>query len=372
MIKKKAKSIVLILVAASVIITFFSVEIVSRDAFTFFKRNILNETFVHTSSRLLNVTPTKNLLTKSRIESIRKIYGHSWDEVITPYAAKYVIDGRNICNALSPPSLLIFVLSLPKNTEERQAIRRTWGSVASRGKYTFNISTKLAFMLGRMANEIVFDNLVYNESALYEDIVQIDFMESRYNLTRKMMHGLGWIKTFCGSVSYILKADDDTFTNVATMFNYLLTDSNINNKTIHGHLYRNGGHVLRTGKYAVKKDELPSSRYPPYVSGTAYIMPYDAISDMLDLAERLPYCPVDDAFMTGVLRVILDIKIQHSEYFTDMFERKINPCKFYSKIAVTNINTKCMYLLWNLTTHVGVRDCKQPKLYDKNICSIFG
>ncbi|KAK3578335.1 hypothetical protein CHS0354_039042 [Potamilus streckersoni] len=71
--------------------------------------------------------------------------------------------------------------------------------------------------------------------------------------------------------------------------------------------YRHDGcsiiEVLREDKYSVKKDKLPISPYPPYVSGTSYMLPYDVTPDMLDIAESLPYRPVDDAFMTGFMRV---------------------------------------------------------------------
>ncbi|KAK3578342.1 hypothetical protein CHS0354_039049 [Potamilus streckersoni] len=379
----KTKGIILGFVCVSVLMTIFNAVYISRSILVHIIKETFSRSTEHNSRSFKEVSTTvtasiKSILsakefviTKSVNESIMKIYARSWNKVITPYASKYMIDGRNICSVLPLPSLLIFVLSLPKAKEERQAIRKTWGSVANRSHFFFNISTKIVFVLGQMADAGILQ-VLQDESNEYKDMVQIDFIESRYNLTRKMMHGLRWVKTYCKSIKYILKADDDTFINVARLSDYLLRDADINNDTIHGFMYRTGGTVLREGKYAVKEEELPSPRYPPYVSGTAYILPYNVISNMLDLAERLPYCPVDDAFMTGVLRVILDIKIKHTDNFTDMFQYHYNPCKFQSQIAVTNINTECMYLLWNLTTQEKDTDCERSKLYDKQICSIFG
>ncbi|KAL3836334.1 hypothetical protein ACJMK2_021767 [Sinanodonta woodiana] len=359
------KYILLILVSTSAFIIILSTNRVHRTHSTIHK---YVETFAELKTSLPNVAAAWNGFTQSRIKNIRKIYFQSWDNIITSYATKYVIDGADLCTALSP-SLLVFVLSLPINTKERQAIRSTWGGTMTQKSSYFNTSTKLVFMVGRMTNPTVSDRLLQEESTMYKDIVQFDFFESRYNLTRKMMYGLRWIKTYCNSVKYILKVDDDTFINVARLSEYLLRDPDINNKTIHG--YRYGGGVLRTGKYAVKKNELPSSKYPPYVSGTSYILPYDSIPDMLDLAERLPYCPVDDAFMTGVMRAILEINIKHSAHFTHMAERKITPCLFHSKIAVTNTNINCVHMLWNLATQDGAANCNQSKSYDKKVCSIF-
>ncbi|KAL3836305.1 hypothetical protein ACJMK2_021742 [Sinanodonta woodiana] len=311
-----------------------------------------------------------NFIIKSKLETIRTLYGKSWDSIITPYPTQYMIDGKDICNVSPPPYLLVFVLSLPKNTEERRAIRETWGSVINRHNNSLNVSARIMFILGKMGNEITQNKTLREESDKHKDIVQIDFMESRYNLTRKMMSGLQWIKTYCNSVKYILKVDDDTFINTARFFEYLLRTPNINNVTIHGWVYTRGI-VRREGKYKVKVEEYPKSMFPHLTSGTSFILPFDVISDMLDTAERLPYCPVDDAFITGVLRTILDLKIQHSADFTHMDEKRINSCRFYSKIAVTNISPKCMYMLWNLSTQARRINCKRRNLFNKNTCSIF-
>ncbi|KAL3836337.1 hypothetical protein ACJMK2_021770 [Sinanodonta woodiana] len=386
----KKKILLLALVSISALSVYYGADFVSRVYLTknehsetvtqryndlvnstYSTKHSNGETFAKMTRGPPNVTAQWNRFMHLINENIRKLYLQSWDNVITPYVTKYMIDERDICNSLSLPFLLVFVPSLPANTNERQTIRRTWGNFASQNTSSFNISARLVFMLGRMTNGIMFDRLVQKESTEYKDIVQFDFFESSYNLTRKMMYGLRWVKTYCNSVKYILKVDDDTFINVARLSNYLLTDSNINNKTIHGYSYPNGGPVLREGKYAVTKDDFPRSQFPPYVSGTSYILPYDAIPGMLDLAERLPYCPVEDAFITGVMRAILDLKLKHSVDFTHMSERKIDPCTFHSKLAVTNININCMNVLWNLTAPAREINCTLYRVLGNNACSIF-
>ncbi|KAK3588388.1 hypothetical protein CHS0354_024279 [Potamilus streckersoni] len=331
---------------------------------------LLNDIRIKLTKINHNGSTTGTVMTKSRIKTIQQLYGKSWNSIITPYPTQFLIDGRDICNVSPPPFLLIFVLSLPKNTEERQAIRKTWGSVVKEHKKSFNFSARMMFILGQMEDKITQHKALQKESENHKDIVQIDLIESRYNLTRKMMSGLKWIKTYCNSVTYILKCDDDTFINAARFSEYLLKNPNINNVTIHGWVYTRGL-VRREGKYKVKVEEYPKSVFPHLTSGTAYILPFDVITNMLDMAERLPYCPVDDAFMTGVLRTILDLKVQHSADFTHMDEKKINPCRFYSKLSVTNISPKCMYILWNLTTQAQRINCNQRKLFNKNVCPIF-
>ncbi|KAL3836112.1 hypothetical protein ACJMK2_021564 [Sinanodonta woodiana] len=310
------------------------------------------------------------LMTKSRLQTIQNLYGKSWNSIITHYPTKYMIDGKDICDVSPPPYLLVFVLSLPKNTEERRAIRETWGSVINKNNNSLNISARMMFMLGKMRHEITQNNELREESEKHKDIVQVDLMESRYNLTRKMMSGLQWVTTYCNTVKYILKTDDDTFINTARFSEYLLRTPNINNVTIHGWVYTHGL-VRRDGKYKVQVEEYPKSVFPHLTCGTAFILPFDVISDMLDIAERVPYCPVDDAFMTGVLRTILGLKIQHSADFTHMDEGTIDPCRFYSKIAVTNISPTCMHMLWNLTTQVPRMDCKRKDLHDLKVCPLF-
>ncbi|KAK3577709.1 hypothetical protein CHS0354_032702 [Potamilus streckersoni] len=120
-------------------------------------------------------------------------------------------------------------------------------------------------------------------------------------------------KVYCDSVKYIVKTGD----------------SNINNTIIYVYVYHSGGQVLRADKYAVKKDKFSISPYPPYVRGTSYILPYDVTPDMLDIAERLPYRPVDDAFMTGVMRVISDTKVKQSVDLIDLADRSTRPCSLH-------------------------------------------
>ncbi|KAK3588386.1 hypothetical protein CHS0354_024277 [Potamilus streckersoni] len=216
---------------------------------------------IETVQKNHNVSRIGSLITKSRIKTIQNLYGKSWDSIITIYPTQFLIDGRNICNVSPAHFMLIVVLSLPKNTEERQAIRETWGSVVSDHKVYFNVSARMVFMFEKMGDEITKHKALQEESDNHKDIVQIDLIESRDNLTRKMMSGLKWIKTYCNSVKYILICDDDTFINAARFLDYLLKDPNINNVTIHGWVYRTGL-VRREGRYKVKIEEFPKSVFP--------------------------------------------------------------------------------------------------------------
>ncbi|KAL3836332.1 hypothetical protein ACJMK2_021765 [Sinanodonta woodiana] len=313
----KKKGFLLVMVSTSALRVYYGADFVSRVYLTknehsetvtqryndlvnstYSTKHSNGETFARMTTRPPNVTALWNRFPQIINENTKNFYFKSWDNM----------NGVNVILHLHP-FLLVFVLSLPANTNERQTIRGTWGNFASQNTSSFNIYARLVFMLGRMTDGITLDRLVQNESTEYKDIIQFDFFESRYNLTSKMMH-----------------VDDDSFVNVARLSNYVLADSNINNTNIHGYVYRNGGPVLREGKYAVTKEELPSSYYPPYVSGTSYILPYDAIPDMLDLAERLPYCPVDDAFKTGVMRAILGIQLNHCGFHSYVGDKNRPMC----------------------------------------------
>jgi hypothetical protein len=65
------------------------------------------------------------------------------------------------------------------------------------------------------------------ESETYGDIVQTAFEDTYRNLTYKAMSVLRWVSTYCPSVTYVLKADDDAIVNAFTI-QWLLESPGLN------------------------------------------------------------------------------------------------------------------------------------------------
>ncbi|KAH3883780.1 beta-1,3-galactosyltransferase 5-like [Dreissena polymorpha] len=266
---------------------------------------------------------------------------------------KLIITGRHICD-LESPYLLIVVPSVPSHADIREVIRSTIGSF---GKYRdqtvhgLNIavpfSVKLVFVLGRNGDALT-DLAVRNESHSYGDILQADFVESYYNLTRKMLVTLKWVSVYCSEIDYMLKLDEDVFVNIPVLVHYLRTFRYTTKGSIHGHINWESP-VRRLGKWAVKWSEFPLTQYPNYAVGNSYVISGNIIPRMFRASEYLPYMPIEDAFVTGILGKIVEAEKVHNDGFTYWLDSKPVPCAFAAsgKISATKVSSSLMKDLWN-------------------------
>ena len=66
------------------------------------------------------------------------------------------------------------------------------------------------------------------EAAVYNDIIEEDFLDSYHNLTLKSVAMLKWVTLTCfrnnvtsSLPQYVLKVDDDIFVNIERLFNVI-------------------------------------------------------------------------------------------------------------------------------------------------------
>ncbi|KAL3877901.1 hypothetical protein ACJMK2_035544 [Sinanodonta woodiana] len=318
--------------------------------------------------------PYTRLSQVSGVRAIKAFYSRVWKTKTTRYSAKFIIDGQHICT--NSTFLLILIPSIIENVDIRNSIRRTWGSVCTASSMKthsmfMNVS-KLAFIVGNKSVSGHLNQLLREEHAVHGDIVQADFNDTFYNLTRKMLIAFNWVNEFCTNVQYILKADEDAFVHIPRLLMFLRSQKHDKNGVMYGYKY-GSSRVSRFGKYKVSEDEFPRQYFPPYLSGTSYVISSDIILQLVTLAEYTPYCPVEDAFITGILATIAGVSVQHSRQFTHLLE-KIVPCEFVqSKIVVTGVNIQCRYLLWKLIMRMSEENiCRQISHSDiSTTCPIF-
>lgn len=137
---------------------------------------------------------------------------------VTTLISPSICDGRQ-------PFLLVVVCSAVHNLEARKAIRETWASSLSAGKYvnrSNDVSEDLpkdayvVFLLGDPDNSTL-QAIVEEESRRYGDIVQEGFIDSYNNLTVKSVMLLKWVTQRCSSALYVMKTDDDTMVNLQSL-----------------------------------------------------------------------------------------------------------------------------------------------------------
>ncbi|XP_005084909.1 beta-1,3-galactosyltransferase 4 [Mesocricetus auratus] len=217
-----------------------------------------------------------------------------------------------------PPFLLILVCTAPEHLNQRNAIRGSWGAIReARG---FRVQT--LFLLGEATGPHVAD--LASESAAHKDILQASFQDSYRNLTLKTLSGLNWVKKYCPMARYILKTDDDVYVNVPELVSELIQRGGPSERWQkakeppgataavgeHGDrgvplLYLGRVHwrvsPIRTpgARHRVSEELWPETwgPFPPYASGTGYVLSAPAVQLILRVASRAPRLPLEDVFV---------------------------------------------------------------------------
>nr|KAG5713553.1 hypothetical protein BaRGS_024601 [Batillaria attramentaria] len=222
------------------------------------------------------------------------------------------------------PYLLCFIPSLPKKTISRATIRQTWGE-AARGMdwpgKPLRHRVALVFVFGTADYTAEEMEIVRNESRQYGDVLASNMIDSYANLTLKMLVAMQWAVTSCPEFQFLLKADEDTFVNLSLLMDLLteLMDGGHTSFILgYNHLQHKPA-TSRQGRWNVSRRVYSLDDFPRYVYGHSYVTSADVLPSMLYLAQRMPYFPPEDAFLTGVLAVALNVTRIHSQRFAVAF-----------------------------------------------------
>lgn len=257
---------------------------------------------------------------------------------------KYGVD-PNITTSCQPDVFLVIVVhSKPDYRRRRDAIRNTWGSLARgvtwpRQSLTGNV--KLVFIVGKSLDDSL-DTSIRRESDEYEDIIGGNFTDSYNNMTLKSLLGLKWVSEQCSSATYMLKSDDDMFVHVPQI---LALKQPI--RSILGPYYPRSL-AQRDGKWAVKIGVYPFRYYPPYETGSAYVITTDIVRELYETSEYVPQFHVDDVYVTGILGKIVGVNHLKRPAFAYFSEKTPSICDVIrpSQLTSTNVDPKLMYLVW--------------------------
>ncbi|XP_068929564.1 beta-1,3-galactosyltransferase 4 [Petaurus breviceps papuanus] len=276
---------------------------------------------------------------------------------------RFLIPNVEVCRGSgSQLFLLILVSTAPEHQEQRDAIRSSWGALQE----TQGHLVRTLFILGepdysRWKN--IKEALKW-EAQVKGDIVQAAFMDSYRNLTLKTLTGLAWAARYCPNVHYVLKTDDDVYINVPGLVaeldqrgkdlkqNYPNRDEIVQGerkaktgeKELEGahslyppvpHLYL--GHVhwsvypsrLNGSRHQVSEVQWPSARgpFPPYGSGTGYVLSAPVLRLILRAAGGVPLIPVEDVFV-GVMAKRVGVAPTHSSRIAGAARYPIDRCCF--------------------------------------------
>jgi len=278
---------------------------------TMVSRNLSNPKMKSTGLRALlssvfDAAPPR-VLSQQRLPTELEYYSRRQQKV-NKYRHKTVLMPSSLCRKNT--FMVILVHSSTTNVDHRQAIRVTWGHAVLTGTWP-NMSQRkkstitrlrMAFVLGLHADESV--NLaIRQEHARSDDIIQADFIDSCRNLTLKSLFGLKVVQTYCPDVKYLLKSDDDMVINLPYLLNILAR--NPMTRSFMGP-YNSHSRVHRKGVWKLTLEEFPFAVFPPYESGSAYVITGDLINELLATSDYVPHIFLEDVNVTGILGRVLN------------------------------------------------------------------
>lgn len=217
------------------------------------------------------------------------------------------------------PFLLLLVPSAPAHFAQRQAVRDTWGGSGG-------LPTRTLFGLGVPAEgEAVGAAAVLAEARRHGDVVQGAFADTYANLTRKTLLLLGWAAARCPGARFVLKADDDAFVHVPGLLALLRgwrTPARLYLGRVH---WRVRPERDPRGRHHVPASLYAAAAFPPYCSGSAYVLSAPAVLAVLAAAPRVPPVGPEDVFV-GLCARRAGVAPRHSARMAGAARFPLDPC----------------------------------------------
>lgn len=276
--------------------------------------------------------------------------------VAYPGNYSFTVDEPHVCETKTP-FLVLMVPVAPGNLAARWAIRRTWGGEPRVQGRTVLTLFVLGLPGGPDAEEHRDD--VRQESRVYRDLIQCDFLDSYVNLTIKTMLMLEWLSTRCPSASYAMKVDSDIFLNVHNLVRMLLAPDTPRENYVTGLVWRHSPVVRnRHQKFFMPREVVAEPEYPPYPLGLGYVMSNDLPRKILGVSCRVRPVYIEDVYL-GMCLNLLGISPSDPPR-SDMFH--VNPvfalgrCGLSKVVAVTTKDIAQLLWYWETNRKPG-RPC---------------
>lgn len=261
-------------------------------------------------------------------------------KIINPHNFRFIFAEAKICDNINNTEvyLMVVVCCAPGNYEQRKTIRETWGSVVHSDH-----SVRLVFLMGRTL-DVKFSEQISKESHKYRDIVQEDFLDSYKNLSIKSTAMLKWAYNYCQKAKYLLKADDDMFINIPYLLGVLRTKK-IKNSVIGRKIVGAIPIQNKASKWYTPKSMYNGAVYPPYCSGTSYVISGDLIGPLFHATLTTKIFWLEDIYITGICRRKIKANIVHDWGFT-YSKRRVHGCSYKSAITGHQNTPKEIRKIW--------------------------
>ncbi|KAK3105351.1 hypothetical protein FSP39_023210 [Pinctada imbricata] len=221
---------------------------------------------------------------------------------------KYTINEDTICKETNKTSvsLLVGVFSGLTETPLRNFVRSKWGAVAKRSP-----KVRLVFILGTPEGTSNDMKSVQEESKLHGDVIQANFTDTYRGLLLKSFAYFKWAQDYCDNAKYLLKIDSDMQIDLMQLVT-VLEKGNISDRFHCGEMNTDSYPVRnKNNKWYVSPQMFPGRKFPFYCQGAAYVISKRIANKIADLPIPNKFFPIDDVYMTGILRETLKEDIEH-------------------------------------------------------------
>ena len=189
--------------------------------------------------------------------------------------------------------MVIGISSHPNDVAARRVLRHTW---LSHTKNNTSAHVRHVFLLGANPRDNTLQERISQESKLYNDILQQDFIDHYDNLTVKSMMLFEWVDIECRNARYVFKVDQDVYVNVPSVIN-IIRNTTKDDSVIGRCLTRVSPDRDSEGRWHVTREEYPESIYPPFCTGPHYLVPMGLVHLIPELSPNIPMLHLEDVYM---------------------------------------------------------------------------
>ncbi|OWF42386.1 beta-1,3-galactosyltransferase brn-like [Mizuhopecten yessoensis] len=215
---------------------------------------------------------------------------------INVYPFTYLKPMEDICKSTKEVYLLFLIKSAPENFDQRQAIRETWANKT----YFKQDIIRHVFLLARTMNKTINDRLALEEG-MYNDIVQMTYVNAYYNNTYKTIGGINWCVKYCPKAQFVMMVDDDFYVATDFLLDYLHgLPNSIVRSLFAGYRAVDHPQRRRKDKWYMSLEDYPFKKYPPFISAGAMIMSMDFVKKLQIAIPFTKKFKFDDVFIAIV------------------------------------------------------------------------
>ena len=193
------------------------------------------------------------------------------------------------------PNIILLVKSKADHYGNRQAIRETWGDSNNLLPTYFY---RTFFVVGSSQDDLITE-LVHKEFEYYNDIVQVDYIESYFQNTLKTMNAIHWVVHNYGTVKHVAMIDDDFYLNPKLLME-LVTEKFDMDKLYLGNEGCTTPSRSKNNKWYISYNEYQYDRFPPFVTGGLVLFTMETLKDFEIAAKYVKSFRFDDVYL-GIL-----------------------------------------------------------------------